>query len=463
MKAYILLGIILCFSITIFAQSKNSVATIHFNSKQLKLTEAFVISVVITDSDKRPSIVFPDIAELEKRSKSATSEVRMVDGKRIVMQTISQEYFASKVGKYLIPEFSLMVNNEDIISHETTIFFSDTGNADPVETTELNITEQNNDEVFFSVAVNNTSVYIREGFSLSISLFISEAAPVEMEFYQFNAQFQEILKKIRPAGCWEENTGIEEIVKRKVTIRGQAYTEYNMFKATFFPLKLEDIWFPSVGLSMLVVDRMGAVNVQKKVIKTFYNRPFKVQVKPLPPHPLRDQVSVGVFSLVEKLTSETVFPGESVRYNYIIRGKGNIVNIPAPEIIPNSAFDFYTPEISHVVTRNSSGVSGEKAFDYIVVPRNDGKFPLDRYFQWVFFDPVKAVYDTLHSDKILEVRGEDYKLGNLSLSHSLGIYDNLENLVTTKTTINYREILKNLTNVIAIVLLLLTVWIFRKH
>ena len=305
-------------------------------------------------------------------------------------------------------------------------------------------------------------MFIREGFTLSISLFISESAPIEMDFYQFNDQFQNILKKIRPISCWEENTGMEEIVKRKIYIKGQAYTEYNMFKATFFPLKLENIRFPSVGLNMLVVDRMGMVNVEKKVVETFNSKSFTVTVKSLPPHPFRDLVSVGEYTLSEDLSNNIVFPSESVKYKFNIQGTGNIVSIPAPDIVPNSSFDFYPPEISHTVTRNAKGVIGEKSFEYIVVPRNVGLFPFERYFQWVYFNTAKSVYDTLRASKILEVRGENYKQADLSLNHSLGIYDNIENQTTTNLFINYKNVLKNLTNAVAISLLLFMVWIFRK-
>lgn len=463
MKSYFIQGIILCFFITISVQAKNNSATIEFNAKQLNLGEPFIISVVISDSDKRPVILFPEIAELEKRSKSATSEAKMVNGKRMVIQTIRQEYFATKAGKYIIPDFTLLVNGEVLVSEETEILFIEDGDNELTDSNELLPTDNITENVFFSVRSNKSTVFIRQGFTLRVSLFISESAPVEMDFYQFNDQFQNILKSIRPMGCWEENTGMEEIVRRKIYIKEKAYTEYIMFNATFFPLKLENIKFPSVGLNMLVVDRMGTVNVEKKVIETFNSKPFTITVKQLPPHHLRDQVPVGEYILSENLTSNMVLPGESVKYKYKIQGKGNIVSIPAPGIILNSSFDFYPPEISHIVTRNANGVSGEKSFEYIVVPRSVGLFPLKRYFQWIYFDPVKSAYDTLQSSEILEVRGKDSKQGDLSLNHSLGIYDNIEKQETTKVNINYKNIVKNLTNAIAVCLLLFTIWIFRKQ
>ncbi len=105
---------------------------------------------------------------------------------------------------------------------------------------------------------------------------------------------------------------------------------------------------------------------------------------------------------------------------------------------------------------------GEKSFDYFVVPRQDGTFPLGRYFQWVYFDPKAAKYDTLISQKTLQVKGEDYKLGNISLHGSTGLYDNLERLDSSAEYFDFKKILKELTNAIVILLLFTMVWVLRK-
>ena len=115
-----------------------------------------------------------------------------------------------------------------------------------------------------------------------------------------------------------------------------------------------------------------------------------------------------------------------------------------------------------MVKRSYQSVVGEKTFDYFVVPRKDGEFPLGRYFHWIYFNVEKAKYDTLRSAASLEVRGEDYKLTNLSLSGSSGLYDNLENLDSGRETIDYKKILKDLTNIVIVVLLVTMIWVFRK-
>ncbi|MCF2445973.1 BatD family protein [Dyadobacter sp. CY345] len=463
MKLYVILSIILCFSCTIRAQGVNNDPAIEFGPKNLKMDEPFIISVIIPDEENRPSVTFPEIPGLEKRSKSATSAINTVGGKKIVVQTISQQYFALKEGKYEIEPFTITINGLKIKSEGATVEYSSGALAHgnfigPEEFELVPESENNGEDIFLSVGTNKKSVFIREGFALGISLYVAENAPVQMDFYQVGTQLQAILKKLRPVGCWEENVGIEEIIKRRVTIGGRKYTEYNLYQAQLFPMTLQDIVFPSVTLEMLVA---GAEKTEKS-IQQFRSKAIKMKVRPLPPHPMKDQIAVGEYKLVERLSSKLVYPGESIRYLFRIEGKGNIAAIPAPEIANNSAFDFYPPDVSRVIKRSSQYVTGEESFDYFVVPRQDGTFPLGRYFQWIYFNPKTAKYDTLISQQTLQVKGEDYKLGNISLYGSAGLYDNLERLDSSKEYFDFKQILKEITNAIVILLLITMLWIFRK-
>jgi hypothetical protein len=465
MKLYVILGIILCFSCTIHAQVVNNDPGIEFGSKNLKMDEPFTISVVVRGEENRPSVTFPEIEGLEKRSKSAISSFNTIGGEKVVVQTISQQYFALKEGTYVIPPFFVTVNGLKIRSEGLTVEYSTKTLITPEVISEEDLgllpeIENNEEDIFLSVGANKKSVFMREGFALGISLYVAENAPVQMDFYQVNTQLQTILKKIRPVGCWEENVGIEEIIRRRIMIGGRKYTEYNLYQAQFFPMTLQDIIFPSVTLNMLVAGSGKAG--EEKIIKSFRSSLVKVHVKALPAHPLRNQIAVGQYNLVERLSSELVYPGESIRYQFRIEGKGNIAAIPTPEIQANSSFDFYPPDISQVKRVSSQNVSGEKSFDYFVVPRQDGTFPLGRYFQWIYFDPKAARYDTLVSQKILQVKGEDYKLGNISLHGSAGLYDNLERLDSSQEHFDFKQILKELTNAIVILLLLTMVWVLRK-
>jgi hypothetical protein len=470
MKIYVFIIIFFSFFGVAAQQQPGPEISVETGKQNLTLSQPFVLSVVVKNNVNRPSVQFPEFKGLEKRSASATSTTSTVSGKTVLVQTISQQYFAIEEGKYEIPPFTISVDGIKVKADGMTLQFRKGENE--VVSTEKNNEEDEivspqeetaSDDVFLSVRTTKSIVYVREGFAVRLSLYVAKSAPIEMDFYQLDTQLKSILKKLRPATCWEENVGIEEIIQREVSIGGRRYTEYQMYQAMFFPFTRQTVTFPRVGLSMLVLDGQPGEANRKKSIKTFYSQPARVLIKPLPPHPLRDQIAVGTYTLREKLTKELLSSGESLRYMFTIEGEGNLATITAPEVPVSKAFDFYPPDVSQTVRRSYEKVQGEKTFDYFIVAKQKGTYPLGRYFQWIYFDPRKSRYDTLRSEEAIRVVGENLSNVGLAGDKSNSIYDNIEMLDTSEDYIDYQSITRNMTNLVVIALLGIMVWIFRKQ
>lgn len=441
---------------------------VEMGEKELTLNQPFILSVMVRNSTSRPSVQFPELPGFEKRSASATTTSNVVNGKTVLIQTISQQYFAKKEGKNVLAPFEVTVDGAKVRSEGATLIFNkaegETVSAENAENEEeiiSSVEDIASGSIFLSTKVTKPIVYVREGFSVRLALYVAKSAPIEMEFYRLDIQLQNILKKLRPATCWEENVGIEEIIQREVSIGRRKFTEYQMYQAVFFPITLQSVSFPAVKLDMLLLERLPDGTKSKRV-ESFYSSPMRVLVRPLPPHPQRDQIAVGNYALEEKLTREQVYSGESLRYMFTIRGDGNIATITKPELAESKAFDFYPPDVSQTVQRSYDKVSGEKTFDYYIVARQKGDFKLGRFFQWIYFDPTKAKYDTLRSAETIEVTGENLQAAALSGDGTDPVYGNIEELNTSETYIDYQEIIRNLTNAVVLILLGAMVWVFRK-
>lgn len=469
MKIYVYLSIFLCFSLAKAQQVAEPDISIELGKRELFLRQPFILSIIVKNNTNRPSITFPDLEGLEKRSATATSTTSTAGGKTVLVQTISQQYFAAKEGTYVIPDFMVTVDGVKVRSegikltfkkeNKNTGLLDDEGDVAELITSEEGVSSQ---DVFLSLRATKSAVYVREGFAVRLSLYVAKNTPIEMEFYQLDSQLQAILKKIRPATCWEENVGIEEIIQRDVVINGRTFTEYQMYQAMFFPLTLQTVSFPSVGLDMLVLGAQESTTGKRKNVKKYYSSPVRIVVKPLPPHPLKDQISVGEYKLRERITRAKVSSGESLRYVFGIEGEGNLATVMMPDVPMSQAFDFYPPDVSQTVRRSYEKVSGEKDFDYFIVAKQKGVYPLGRFFQWIYFDPSRSQYDTLRSTKTITVEGENLTTISLSGENGASIYENIEQLDTTSTYIDYQELIRNLTNLVVIVLIGVMVWIFRK-
>jgi hypothetical protein len=469
MKVYAFISIFLC-SLPAWAQRQlEQDIRVEVGTKNLTLDQPFLLTIIIKNHVNRPIVTFPDLEGLEKRSASATSTTNSVGGKTIIIQTISQQYFASQEGEYTLPEFTVLVDGNKIKAEGITLNFrKGKENAKNTEATtteaerDVESDEPNTEDVFLLVKTSRTSVYLKEGFSLRLALYVAKNAPIDMEFYQVNSQLQAILKRLRPATCWEENIGIEEIIQKDVTFGGRPYTEYQMYQAVLFPFTIQNISFPVVNLRMVVTEPKKEGKEKHKSLQTFYSKPSRVVVKPLPPHPQKDQVAVGEYTLKEKLTKENLASGESLRYLFTITGQGNLATINAPEVPVVKAFDFYPPDMNQTVQRSYEKVSGEKTFDYFIVAKQNGTYPLGRFFQWIFFNPTKARYDTLRSSKTITVAGEDLQTASFIDFEERFVYENIEQLDTTEQYVNYQDIIRTLTNGVVLVLLGIMGWIIRK-
>jgi hypothetical protein len=301
---------------------------------------------------------------------------------------------------------------------------------------------------------------VGEGFTASLAFYVADDNRAEMNFYQVGSQLIEILKKIRPDNCWEENFGIDEIQPLPVSINGKEYTEYKIYQATYYPLNAKPVVFPSVGLKMIkykVAKEPGFFGLDRRQdFKTFTSQPTTVYPKELPPHPLREKVAVGNFRLSEEIEKRNPGTGESVNYNFRIAGEGNIAGISMPPMPRLSQMDIYPPNTRQDISRSNGRVLGTKLFSYQLIPKEPGQFPLKDYFQWVFFNPVRARYDTLRSAITLKVSGESLQDQGMAAGDLGPLYNSIPKLSNTLRSGGRSDLIRTGANILILLMLIAT-------
>ena len=197
--------------------------------------------------------------------------------------------------------------------------------------------------------------------------------------------------------------------------------------------------------------------------KTFYSAPRTITVKPLPPHPLKSEVAVGVFQLRENITTLKAKTGEGVAYNFGIAGVGNINSLSAPKRLPGTNLNTFDPNVRQQINRGYGRVSGIKEFDYFITLNEAGDYPLNNYFNWIYFDPEREVYDTLKPQAVIQVTGESKVNEALSGQRLGGIYDKIATESNQFLNQRYKYYFTNAINVLLLgALILLAVIIIRK-
>jgi hypothetical protein len=405
--------------------------------------QAWTITVTVNNDRLKSYENFPDIDGFRKRGTSNQSQTSIVNGQMSSSQSVVMTYTPTKQGVFTIPSFKMKVN-EQIISvsgKKVKVGPAVQAQRDPFrsmfddpsdsffgrgDTEFIDVKE----DALLALTTSKSEVYVGEGFTTTLSFLVADNNRAPMQFYELGKQLSEILKKIKPANCWEENFNIENIEGEVIDINGKGYTQYKIYQAAFYPLNAQPLTFPSVGLEMIkfkVAKNPSFFGQNRQEdFKTFYSRPITVKVKELPPHPLRNSVAVGDYQLAEQFSVTEARTGQSMGYEFRITGEGNITAIEKPVIKSDANFDFYEPNMKQSIRREGGRVAGTKTFSYFMIPKEPGEFKLGDYFQLIFFNPNKNKYDTLRSQYTLRVDGESQKNQSIESTDLGSFYDRLD-------------------------------------
>ena len=473
------LGCVVLLISTVNAISQDDVA-IKLGAAEIGLNQYFTVTIQVSNDRLKQYSEFPNIEGFIKRGTSSSTTTNFVNGRMSSTQSLTQNYQATEKGAFVLRPFVMTINGADVKSEGTQIKVGDAverssrrsafgrdpfedffgRRSEPEEFVDIKA------DAFLALSTDKKDVYVGEGFTATLAFYVAKANRAGMRFHDLANQITEIVKTVKPPNCWEENFNIDQITGEPVEIGGKEYDRYKIYQTSYYPLTIKDIDFPSVGLKM--VKYKVAKNPsffgrnRQEVYETFYSRPKKVQVKDLPPHPLKEQVAVGNYRLDENISAIELETGQSFNYNFNIIGEGNISAIEPPATSEGAEFDFYAPNVTQQVYRANGKVRGVKNYDFYAIPNEPGEYKVSDYFSWVFFNPSKDTYDTLVSDYLLKVTGESRK--NLAIaSNDLGdFYDQIANADNNLRSVNGNDWVIILVNIFIALTLGFSAWLLFK-
>lgn len=418
---------------------------IQLGPEEIGENQFWTISVTISNDQLKSYSSFPDIAGFKKRGTSTQSQTNIINGQVSTTQGVIMTYAPTQQGIVTVPSFSMKINDQTVAASGKKVkvgppvqvqtydpfrsLFDSRDPSNPAGRTEPEFIDIKEDALL-ALTTSKDEVYVGEGFTAALSFLVADNNRAPMQFHDLGRQLSEILKKLKPSNCWEENFNIENIEGESVNIQGKGYTQYRIYQATYYPLNTEPVIFPSVGLEMIkfkVAKNPSFFGQNRQEdFKTFYSKSKTVRVKELPPHPLKNAVAVGIYRLDESIATTELKTGQSTAYNFNITGEGNISSIERPVIPGDAHFDFYEPNVQQSIRRENGKVLGTKSFRYFIVPKEPGEYNLRDYYQWVYFNPAKKQYDTLRSNLTVRVEGESQRNQSISSTDLGSFYDRID-------------------------------------
>lgn len=403
-------------SVSVWAQVKVSVQV----PSEVIEGDKFRVSYVVNTSNVSDFRIgaFKGLTVLYGPSQSTSSSFSMVNGKTTSSSSVTYTYtvMADKAGTYRLPQATVASEGENYQSGTPTIQVlpggsrpaqsgqargqgqphASTSPADRMHTAEVGERIGGKD-LFIAVTASKKRVFEQEAVLITYKLYtlvnVSEMTGKMPELDGFHVQ--EIDRQRQPELKMEH-------------YNGRNYGTVVWSQYVVFPQHTGTLTIPPIKFEAIVVqqDRSidpfeaffngGSTMVQVK--KVIMSPAVTLQVDPLPqPKPANFSGAVGKFDIRASLTPQSLKANDATTLRVVVNGTGNMKLMKAPEVKWPKDFEIYDPKAETNTRIGVNGNSGTVTYDYIAVPRHQGKFELPA-IEFAYFDPVAREYKTAKAE-----------------------------------------------------------------
>src|ERR1700712_1459714 len=232
--------------------------------------------------------------------------------------------------------------------------------------------------IFIKAIVDKNNVYQGQHLTLSFRLYTR----VDIE----QTQVDNI-----PAltGFWNEDIKAlqQQVLWHVETYKGLRYNVADIKQTILFPEHAGNIIIDPMKITFLLRVPAPSKDIMdqffgsyKEVKYAAKSSPVVVHVKPLPEtgKPQSFTGAVGNFRMESSVDKTSLKANEALNYKVKVTGSGNIKLLKALSTVFPADFEKYDPKIVDSLTENENGVSGTRIYNYLLIPRHQGDFTIDR-------------------------------------------------------------------------------------
>lgn len=335
-------------------------------------------------------------------STSSQSSFQMVNGHTSSSSSITYTYIicANKAGTYSIPAAHISVGGKTIASNQLRIKVSGAsrqgaqgqqgqgeGGLRPAGS------RISGSDLFIKVSANKRRVHEQE--------------PILLTYKVYTLVDLTSLKGNMPdlKGFHTQEVQLPQQKSYKIeTVNGRPYRTVTWSQYVMFPQITGKLEIPSITFDGIVIQQnrdvdpfeaffnggSGYVEVKKKIKAPG----LTIQVDPLPARPAGFSGGVGSFTISAQLNKTDIKANNPVTLRVIVSGRGNLKLIKKPEVKFPKDFDTYDAKVTDKTKLTSNGVEGNMVYDFLAVPRNQGKYEIPP-IEFVYYDTEANAYKTV--------------------------------------------------------------------
>lgn len=367
-------------------------------------------------------------------NQSTNQSYQFINGKvsQSIQLTFTYYLQAAKEGSYTIGPAKITSGGKTYQSNSLSINVSQSSTPQPPPTqgtqrqTQASQGSTGKNDIFIKATADKSRPY--QGEQVIVTYKIYTTVPIS----QIN-----ISKISSFPGFWSKSllNDNDPLKQTTETINGKEYVVADLRKIALYAQRSGEIRIEPMELQCVAQVKVEGSRSRDPFFDSFFNDPFfnrnfqnvemkiesnplSIDVSPLPSDrkPLDFSGAVGSFNVVSEIDRTELKTNEPLTLKITISGKGNLELIDALPMAFPPDFETYDPKINNDLTKNSSGISGSRTFEYLIIPRNPGEFQI-KPVAFSYFDPAKQSYMQLSTPSYkIKVNKGDEEPGGITYS-----------------------------------------------
>ena len=364
-RSVLLLIQILVFSYPVFAAK----VTATVDATNINKSDIFTFKIEAEGVDTSPKVDITPILNAFSivSGPSQQTNISWVNGKMKSSRNLTWTLSPSKTGILTIPSLKVMFGKKTFRTKPIKIKVSQ-GKA-----------LSTSGDLFLTSEIDKSEVYPGEQITVTYKIYTKVNISIEdLELPKF-------------VGFWtEELFAPNRIEFRKVNLKGVSYNVARIYTVALFPTKSTDLYLDPMKVKCNVAVKskgrrrsiwddpfFDTFNRQKTVTKLLQTEKTQIKIKSFPAgKPTDYSGAVGSFTLTSSVDMNSVKLNEAITLSIHLNGSGNISMFSLPEFqFPNS-FEVFPPTSTIKKEPFRDNITGSVNWEYILIPRQEGKFTL---------------------------------------------------------------------------------------
>ena len=248
-------------------------------------------------------------------------------------------------------------------------------------------------DLFIRLILDRNEVFLGEHIIASVKLYsrIDLAGLNEVKFPDFNGFLRENLETPPLSSLRREN------------LNGTIFGTGVVQQFLLYPQITGVITFNPVEITALIQQKTGKSDPffgdffsnYQNVPRVIASLPVTITVRPLPGiKPADFSGLVGRIKIDASLNKDSVNVNDALNFRVTVTGTGNLKLAGTPALKLSPDIEVYDPKISDNIRNSASGATGQKTFEYVLIPRHYGEFTVPAV-SYSYFNTASRQFERL--------------------------------------------------------------------